>query len=163
MSFSPLDIVFIVILAIAAIRCVIKGFISEIFTFISVFGGIIAALLLYNSVSVFISKNIANSTWNSLIAFLAIFLIFYLIVKLLERIFINIIDKLSLEKLDQALGLFLGLIEGIFICVTIVLLLQIQPFFEIGELIENSFIGGIIDSILPGPETIIPAVENLHV
>lgn len=149
MNFSPLDIVFIVILAIAAIRCTFRGFVEELFTFASVFGSILAAILFHRPLAVLLNSVTGASAWNPFIAFLIIFLVLYLIIKLIERVLHNFIDKVELERLDQALGLFLGIIEGLFLIVAIVFLLKIQQFFNIGTLIEDSFIGSLIITILP--------------
>ena len=149
MNISPLDIVFFVILAVAAIRCVIKGFVEELFTFISVFGSILAAILFHRPLALLINSVIGESLWNPFIAFLVIFLIIYLITKLVEKALHNMIDRVELEKLDQSLGLFIGIIEGLFIIVAVVFILKIQNFFDADSLIEESFFGRIITSVLP--------------
>ena len=159
MSFSPLDIVFLVILAVSAIRCTIRGFVEELFTFASVFGSILAAVLFYRPLGRLVDTVIQPSVWNPFIAFLLIFLVLYLFFKLIERILHNFIDKVELERLDQSLGLFLGIIEGLFLIIAIVFLLKIQQFFNIGTLIEDSFIGKIIVSVLPDNFFRLPGVS----
>ncbi len=149
MSISPLDIVFFVILAVAAIRCVVRGFVEELFTFISVFGSILAAILFHHPLALLINSVIGESVWNPFIAFLLVFLVIYLITKLIEKALHEMIDKVQLEKLDQSLGLFIGIIEGLFIIVAVVFILKIQNFFDAETLIEESFFGKIITSILP--------------
>lgn len=149
MSISPLDIVFFVIIAVASIRCVIRGFVEELFTFISVFGSILAAILLHRPLALLINSVIDESVWNPFIAFLLIFLLVYLIAKLIEKVLHNLIDNVELEKLDQSLGLFIGIIEGLFIVVAIVFILKIQNFYDAETLIQESFFGRIITSILP--------------
>ena len=53
------------------------------------------------------------------------------------------------EKLDQALGFFLGLIEGFLLIVILVFLLKAQPVFSVEHLMENSFAASIADKIIP--------------
>lgn len=161
MSISPLDILFIAIFLIASIRCIIRGFVAEILTFASVFGGIIASLIFHKMLGNLFNDIFGVSAWNPFIAFLVIFLVVYLIFKLLEKVLHDAVEKVELEKLDQSLGLFLGIVEGLFLIIAIIFLLKIQPFFEVGTLVEDSFFGGIITSILPENFFILPESNSV--
>lgn len=156
MKVQPLDIVFIVILAAAAIRVAFKGFVAEIMSMAALILGIVAAIFFSKAGAVLIDTYIAYSKWNQIIAFLVIFIVVYLLTKLLEGIIHRLLDKIHLEKLDKALGFFLGLAEGLIVIVFIVYLLKVQPIFDTVELLENSFVAGIVLDIVP---IAVPSIE----
>ena len=145
----PMDIVFAVIILVAAVRCTFKGFIAEIMTMASIILAIGAALLFSGLLSGYLESIMGESVWNGVISFLIIFLVVYLIVKLLEGSLHKLIEKIELEKLDQALGFFLGVIEGILVITVFVLVLDIQPFFDTVALLKESFIASLLLKVLP--------------
>lgn len=149
MNIVAFDIVSLIILLILAIRVTFRGFVAEIMSMASVLVGIIIAVIFTHPVSLLLQGYIGESFWNTVIAFLGLFLISYLIIKLFESSLNSLIEKVQLEKLDQSLGFFLGLIEGFLFVVILVFVLRAQPFFEIDKLLENSFSASIADKIIP--------------
>lgn len=149
MNIVAFDIVSLIILLILAIRVTFRGFVAEIMSMASVLVGIIIAVIFTHPVSLLLRGYIGESLWNTVIAFLGLFLISYLIIKLFESSLNSLIEKVQLEKLDQSLGFFLGLIEGFLFVVILVFVLRAQSFFEIDKLLENSFSASIADKIIP--------------
>ncbi|MCK5199089.1 MAG: CvpA family protein [Spirochaetales bacterium] len=149
MNIVAFDIVSIIILLILAVRGTFRGFIAEIMSMASVLVGIIIAVIFTHPVSILLQEYIGESFWNTVIAFLGLFLISYLIIKIFESSLNSLIEKVQLEKLDQSLGFFLGLIEGFLFIVILVFVLRAQPLFEIEKLFENSFSASIADKIIP--------------
>ncbi|MEW5815723.1 MAG: CvpA family protein [Spirochaetota bacterium] len=149
MKIPPIDIFFGAILVIAAIRCAVRGFVTEIMSMAAVILGIGGAVLFSGSGGRIVERYFKLSNWNQIIAFLAIFLIIYLIVKIFEKAISGFIEHLNLGSLDQALGLFLGLIEGFLVITVIILIVEIQPFFDAGTILNQSFFSRIILSVLP--------------
>lgn len=149
MNIVAFDIVSLIILLILAIRVTFRGFVAEIMSMASVLVGIIIAVIFTHPVSLLLQGYIGESFWNTVIAFLGLFLISYLIIKLFESSLNSLIEKVQLEKLDQSLGFFLGLIEGFLFVVILVFILRVQPFFEIDKFLENSFSASIADKIIP--------------
>lgn len=144
MSLTPIDYVFLAIILIAVIRCAIRGFVAEILSMAALILGIGFAVFFSSSATAIVENYIGESFWSPIIAFLAIFLVVYLVVKILQGLLSRVIEKIHLDKLDRSLGLFLGLLEGIIVITLIVFILQVQPFFNTQELLENGFITGII-------------------
>lgn len=140
MPFAPIDYVFFAIIIIAAIRCAIRGFVSEILSMAALILGIGCAVLFSAPAGRVVESYIGESVWTQIIAFLIIFISVYLVVKLLEGLLARLVDKINLDKLDRSLGLFLGLLEGCIVVVAIVFILQVQPFFNTQKILE----GGII-------------------
>jgi membrane protein required for colicin V production len=149
MNIVAFDIVSIIILLIIAIRATFRGFVAEIMSMASIIVGIAIAVIFTHPVSVILQGYIGESFWNTIIAFLGLFLISYLLIKIFENSLNTLIEKVQLEKLDQALGFFLGLIEGFLLIVILVFLLKAQPVFSVEHLMENSFAASIADKIIP--------------
>lgn len=147
-SFNHFDIVLGLIILILMVRGAFKGFITEVLSFAALILGIGAAVIFGGLLSNLITNIFGDSIWSPVIAFLGIFIIVYLIVKLLEGAIQKGIEKLNLQKLDRVMGFLLGLIEGILIVSCIVLIVSLQPFVDVDEMVENSLFARIILPIL---------------
>jgi membrane protein required for colicin V production len=149
MDIAAFDIVSIIIILILSVRATFRGFIVEIMSMASIIVGISIAVIFTRPVSVLLQNYIGNSFWNVIIAFLGLFLISYLIIKVFENSLNALIEKVQLEKLDQSLGFFLGLIEGFLLLVIIVFALKAQTLFDVTALFDNSISSLIADKIIP--------------
>lgn len=157
----PIDIFFIIIILFFTIRCIIKGFITELMSVASVVGGITAGFFFSPALSAAIDKYIGISGWNRLISFLVIFLTVYIVLKLIERGFYSLIERVSLERLDRSLGLFLGLFEGIMIVFIIIIVIDVQPVFPSEKILSGSLIAEYARKIIiliPEPNTFPPLI-----
>ncbi len=164
MELNVIDIVSIVIIVIAAIRCTFRGFIAEAFSMAAIIVGGLAAVFFSKAGALLIESYFGYSVWNQIIAFLVIFLVVYLVVKLLQGIILRILEKIHLQRLDKALGLFLGIVEGLFVVVIIVYVLEVQPLFDVETLLSESFLARTIIDLVPivTPETA-PVLQNTNV
>ena len=149
MNIASFDIVSLIILFILAIRATFRGFLTEIMSMASIIVGIIIAVVFTRPVSELLQSYIGNSFWNMIIAFLGLFLVSYLLIKIFENSLNTLIEKVQLEKLDQSLGFFLGLIEGFLLIVIVVFLLQTQQIFDVKNLFVNSYASSIAEKIIP--------------
>lgn len=149
MNIAAFDIVSLIILFILAIRATFRGFLTEVMSMASVIVGITIAVIFTRPVSLLLQDYIGNSFWNMIIAFLGLFLISYIIIKIFESSLNTLIEKIQLEKLDQSLGFFLGLIEGFLLIVILVFALQAQQFFDVSDLFTNSYASSIAEKIIP--------------
>jgi membrane protein required for colicin V production len=152
MSFEAIDIIFAILIMILAVRGAIRGFVAEFGSVAALFLGLGGAIALYKSVAALIGKWFGVSLWNPLIGFLVVFLLIYLVVKLLERLLAALFDKLDLERLDRAIGLFLGLAEGLLLAGVLLFLLNWQPFFDTRGLLRDSLFARFLSPLLPSPE-----------
>lgn len=146
---SPLDIVLMVLIGAAAIRCAFKGFISEFMSFAALILGIVAAVFFSSAGAVLIDTYVGFSNWNQIIAFLIIFIVVYLLVKLFEGLLHRIFEKIHLDRLDRVLGFFLGLVEGGLAVMLLVYLMRVQPIFDLQPLLEESVIARFVLEIIP--------------
>lgn len=149
MNIAAFDIVSVILVFILAVRATYRGFMTEIMSMASIIVGIIIAVVFTRPVSLLLQDYIGNSFWNMVIAFLGLFLVSYLIIKIFENSLNTLIEKVQLEKLDQSLGFFLGLIEGFLLIVILVFALKTQQIFDISELFTNSYTFMIADKIIP--------------
>jgi membrane protein required for colicin V production len=152
MSFAAIDFVFAVLIVVLAVRGAIRGFVAEFGSVAALFLGLGGAIALYKSVATLLGKWFGTSLWNPLIAFLVVFLLIYLVVKVLERLLAALFDKLELERLDRAIGLFLGLAEGLLLAGVILFLLNWQPFYDTRGLLRDSLFARFLSPLLPSSE-----------
>jgi membrane protein required for colicin V production len=151
-SITAIDIVFALLILVLAVRGAIRGFVAEFGSVAALFLGLGGAIALYKSVAVLLDKWFGTSLWNPLIAFLVVFLLIYLVVKTLERLLEALFDRLDLERLDRAIGLFLGLAEGLLLVGVLLFLLSWQPFFDTRGLLRDSLFARFLAPLLPSPE-----------
>jgi membrane protein required for colicin V production len=65
------------------------------------------------------------------------------------------VERINLESLDRALGFFLGLAEGILVVFILILLIQLQPLFEAGDILAESVFARLLTPLLPYAQRII--------
>lgn len=154
MGFAAIDIVFLVLIVVLAIRGAIRGFVTEIGSVAALVVGLGGAILFYKPLAALIGRLFGISMWNPLIAFLILFLVLYMVIKLLEHLLHAMFDKLNLERLDRAIGFFLGLAEGLLAVCVLLFLLNWQPLFDARKLLEHSLFARVLSPILPSPQRI---------
>jgi len=149
MDFAGIDVVFAIIVVILAFRAAIRGFVKELLGTAALFLGIIIAVLFSGLVAQVIEEYMGPTIWSQIIAFLGLFLVVYLVVKIFEGALNRLIEKIHLDQLDHALGFFLGIVEGLVVTFVLLLLIQIQPFFEPDALIAGSLFARIMLPFMP--------------
>ncbi len=149
MELAAIDFVFAIIVVILALRAAIRGFVKELLGTAALVLGIVAAVLFSGLASGLIDDLIGPSVWSQVIAFLGIFLIVYLVMKIFESALNRLIERVRMDQLDHALGLFLGIVEGLAVVFVVLLLIQIQPFFEPESLMAGSLFGRVLVPFLP--------------
>ena len=149
MNIPAIDMVFIILILIAVLRGAFRGFVREIMAVSSVLLGILLAVLFSGLLAMYLTPLMGETVWNQVVAFLLIFIVVYLVVKLFEAGLNSLIVKINLENLDRALGIFLGLIEGVLLVFLVLFGLQIQPFFATGSLTEGSLFYQFMSPFFP--------------
>ena len=149
MHIVAFDVVSLVIILFLAVRAVFRGFVEEFLSIASVFIGLGIAVIFTGKASVVVNKYVDSTFWSPVIAFLILFLLTYIIVKIFENALHSLIEKVHLEKLDQALGFFTGILEGLLVVVILVFILEIQPFFSVDGLFDGSIAYKAADRIIP--------------
>ena len=154
MMFEVVDIVFALLILIAAIRGAFRGFVTEVGSMAALILSFACAIIFYKPVAQILEKQFGHSLWNPLISFLILFLLVYLLVKLVQRMLQNVIDRLNLDRLDSAMGFFLGITEGLLVVGVALFIINWQPFFDPKSLLGSSFFARMLFPVLPSPERI---------
>jgi membrane protein required for colicin V production len=152
MGMASIDVVFMVIIAISALRCAVRGFISELLSVAALIFGLLAALLFFRQGAVLVRAWFLPDARiiPEIIAFIAFFLIVYITVKIIEMTLKSIIEGIKLGGLDRLLGFVLGFVEGLIIVCLLLFLISIQPFFKADSMLEDSFFAKILLPVIVG-------------
>ncbi|MDC7125398.1 MAG: CvpA family protein [Spirochaetales bacterium] len=157
-----IDLFFTAIVLFMTIKAIIKGFVSEVMGIASIGAGLILGVLFSPLLGSFIETQFGITNWSQVIAFLVIFLVCYLLTKIFENGITALINKIHLNKLDRALGMFFGILEGLVIIIIIIFIIQVQPFFDTTNIEHNSFYIQMLHQFMPDGEQVLDeAIKNV--
>jgi membrane protein required for colicin V production len=149
MGFEAIDVFFLIIVIFTSIRAGIRGFVRELMSMAALIVGIAVAVVFSGVVAVQLEVYLGDSIWNQIIAFLGLFLLTYLLLKVFEGALRALVERIHADNLDHALGFFLGIAEGLIIVFVLLLLIQIQPFFDLEAAVDASVFALILKPLLP--------------
>jgi membrane protein required for colicin V production len=151
---AVIDIIFIALAIILTIRCALRGFIGELMSMAATVLGLLAALFFYKNGGAFIRTQFmpGMKIIPEILAFIALFLIVFILIKILESILKEIIEGIKLGGADRFLGLIFGLAEGIIVISLILFVLTIQPLFDPGPILRESFFADLLLPLITGGE-----------
>jgi membrane protein required for colicin V production len=69
--------------------------------------------------------------------------------KVFEGALYRLVDNIHLEKMDQALGFFLGTVEGVLLLTLLIFLMRIQPVFDPEPIFSRSIIVPVLERLIP--------------
>jgi membrane protein required for colicin V production len=128
---NGLDWVFVVVLALLGVRCMVKGFAAELFSMAALIVGVLAALFLYRPAgALFVSWGLSPkpTALPEVLGFVVAFLAAFLATKLLGRLISEGVEASELGGLDRALGLLLGVAEGLLlVCLILLAMSLLEP------------------------------------
>jgi membrane protein required for colicin V production len=146
MSFSVLDVVFMILVFILSLRCFFRGFITEFISMASLVLGLLAAFLFHKPASAFVMEKWLpdNAVPADVIAIAALFIIVFIVIKILGHFMRNFVSAVKLGGIDRFIGFAFGFAEGVLLVTLIVWVISIQPFFDPRPLLESSVIAQIL-------------------
>jgi len=155
---STIDWIFSALVIILAARCFVRGVVHEVLSVASIAVGILAGLLLSNTVIAAILPKIGAQALpyqaQYIIAFLLCFIVGFILMKIIERMLREGLEASSLDIFDRVLGLVLGVAEGFIVVGLFIVILQIQPLVDMKTVLEKSLyvklLGPIIAPALGG-------------
>lgn len=163
---TTIDWIFSAVVIILAARCFVRGFVHEVLSVASIAVGILAGLLLSNTIITQLLPKVGASALpyqvQYIIAFLVCFVAGFLIMKVIERMLREGLEASSLDIFDRILGLVLGVAEGFIVVGLFIVILQIQPLIDVSSLLTNSLYVKLIGPII-GPAlgtSITPMMKN---
>jgi membrane protein required for colicin V production len=141
MGLAVIDIVFLVIIMIFALRCALRGIISELMSVAALVLGLLAAIFFFRKTAELIRGRFIPDVkiLPEIVSFALVFFIIFAVIKILETILKGIVEGIKLGGPDRFLGFFLGLAEGLIIICLLLFIISVQPFVEPELVLENSF------------------------
>jgi membrane protein required for colicin V production len=159
----PVDIAFIVLTLLIAIRAAMDGFVKEIGRRAALILGIILGGLFFDEGGVYLRGKIEavrNVKYAAeVLAFVIIFFIVFVIIHFVLGILKDIINRIeALKALDHLLGFIFGIVESIALIIIILIVINIQPLFDKNIVISGSVFARFL---LPHAENFRRAVESI--
>ncbi|MCQ2576893.1 MAG: CvpA family protein [Treponema sp.] len=133
------DIFIIVIILVFGLIGTAKGFLKEIFGKASLLFSILGGLAFYPKLNPYLAPYIKNELFCNIVCFLLIFVIIFLVIMIVHAIVDRIFSGQIFKGLDRALGFLLGLVEGAFVCIVLIMLLQLCSFIDTKAIFHDSF------------------------
>ena len=155
MNFTVMDIVFIVLIGLFAVRCYLKGFVSELLSMAGFALGILAALFFYKNGADFLRDRFwpGLRTIPEILSFIFLFIFVLIVVKLLAIMLKGIIDGIRLGGADRTLGIIFGIAEGIAVVSLVLFLIRVQPLFDPSAILSDSFFANLLLPLITGHES----------
>ncbi len=162
MNIPMIDLVFTVIIVVFAILGLVKGFVNVVFSWAAPILSIWAGMLFYRNGAVILKKYVSSESAALLFSFLLIFVITFVLVKIAQLMAGNIFKGLLFSQLNHFLGFVIGIVEGLAITILILIVLAVQPWFDVTELLMNSLFFHLFHGIISIPaESVSSALVDL--
>lgn len=151
MTFTFIDIVFLIIILAFALTAALHGLIKEVFGKIAVIAGLYVAFFFCGALAPSLSGVVNNPTVDIVLAFVLLFIATFIFVKIIQIVLQKIFSGEILGSLDHMLGFAFGAVEGILVVSCVLILMKAQIWFDFSSLTENSTIYRILSPFLEKP------------
>lgn len=151
MTFTFIDVVFLLIIAFFAFMALIHGLIKELFGKVAVIVGVVSGFYFCGMLAPHIEKIIKIPVVDIVLAFLLVFITAFLIVKIIQIVLEKTFDNEITGSLNKVLGFFFGIFEGLLVVSCILILLRAQIWFDINSLTDSSTIYKFLRPCLETP------------
>ncbi len=167
---SPLDWIFIIIIILLGVRCLARGFVTELMSFASWVTGIGLALVLYKQGGRLLIETYPKVPLPEAVSFIAVFLIGFVLTRIIAQAIGQGLEAAHLEAVDKILGFLFGIFEGLVVVSLLLLLLDvINPLIDTGALLASSRFSQIllplikptIQKVLPKALKTVPSAAGL--
>jgi membrane protein required for colicin V production len=152
MGLAVIDIVFLVLIAISALRCALRGIVSELMSMAALVLGLLAAIFTFRKTAELIRGKFVPDVkaLPEIISFVAVFLIVFAVIKICETVLKDIIERIQLGGVDRFFGFFLGVAEGLVVVCLLLFLITIQPFVESDLILGSSYFANLLMPFIIG-------------
>ncbi|MDR1931206.1 MAG: CvpA family protein [Spirochaetales bacterium] len=148
MEWNSLDIVFAIIALFMLLRGLLRGALAEFFSVGAIAAGIAAAVIFSAPAGAAVEAYLGARGWGRVIAFMGIFLVTYVLAKIMEKLLRGFVNNVNLQNLDKALGIFLGLLEGIILVSLVIFALRLQPLFDVKSILAGSLCVRMLEPLM---------------
>jgi len=152
MGLTAIDIVFLVVIAISALRCGLRGIVSELMSMAALVLGLLGAIFTFRKTAELLrGKFIPDvKALPEIIAFVAVFLTIFAVIKIIETVLKDIIERIQLGGPDRFFGFLLGIAEGLVVVCLLLFLINIQPFVKPALILEGSLFAELLMPFIIG-------------
>lgn len=148
MAFTIIDVIFLLVVLILCIRAAAKGFLDEVFGLGTFIVGAYFSVYLMPFLKPYLASCM-NETLAAVLSFLILFIAIFLIMKIIQHALKSIFSGAILKSLDHGLGFILGIAEGIFCIILILVVMEVlQPWIDTKSLRESSFLYNAFDKFV---------------
>ena len=127
MTFTPPDILILIILGFFTFSGFQNGFIKEAARIMGMVGGFFAAHNFHDELIPFLEIYIINPNVLTVVSYLGVFCISLVLINTLAMVLQKFFELILLGWLNRLLGTLLGLIKGILVVSIIIFILEIAP------------------------------------
>lgn len=119
---TAFDYAVLVIVGLSVIVSVWRGAVREVLALVSWVAAFLAAQAYAGAVSTYLPESVSNASLRLLVGFVSVFLVVLLLAALLAITFSKLVRSVGLGPVDRGLGAIFGLLRGILVVLTLVLL-----------------------------------------
>lgn len=160
MNITILDVILLGIGLTIIIKVSFKGFIAEFFSMAAFLIGVAVAFRFYRLAAVQMRISGLPPVAIRIIAFFALFISVFLAIKLIEKFAAAIFENEILRSLDHALGFFLGIFEAYIIVLIVLVILELQPFVSLNEMLHHSIIAQLMAPLPIDSDRFLQVLQN---
>jgi membrane protein required for colicin V production len=157
---SAIDIIILVLLALAAFTGFRRGFVLEI---AGIFGAVVAlavARLEYADVRTFLEQFAPRSPWLTIVAYLLVFLALWGAITIVARKIRSLVRLMMLGWLDRLGGAVIGLVQGALLVELLLYFTRRVPNGDLRQLANHSALAPVFLSIMPLLNHVLPHVPR---
>jgi len=152
-----LDVLIVVIVALAAFSSMRAGFMRQALAIIGLVAGVYVALTHQATVAQLLQEWIPNPTLGSVVAFILLLIGVWVAFALLAGIAHGAMNTSGLAWVDHAVGMLAGLLAGLFFCVCVLALFSRVPVPVIRDAMGQSLLAPLIFQLLPHLRQLLPS------
>lgn len=145
---SIMDWIFTGIIILLAARCFVRGFVQEVLSVASYGVGLLSGLLFSNALIDVAVKKLGiqgiPASVEYVVAFIVCFVLGFLLMKIVEKLIREGLEAANLDIFDRVLGLVLGIGEGLLVVALALVIMDLQPFFNLDALLAESLYAGTL-------------------
>ena len=148
-----IDLVFFVVVASFAVIACVKGFVDELFDRGAPLIAVWAAIFGYKMLAVKLLPYVRFPVLANVFGFLLVFILVFLIVKVIQQVVGKIFEGKILGQLNRLLGFAFGVVEGLAVVALVLILLTVQPWFNVSPILSGSIFYRMFQmflTVLPG-------------
>jgi len=149
MTFEVLDIIALIVLLVAALRAMFKGFVKEFMAKAGILIGFLGALMFSSLLAGYLDDRFALGNWSNIISFILLFAAGFLLSQIAASTVRSVLEGLHLAFLDNILGFLLGLLEGAVLISFAVYILRLQTVLDVEMFLTHSRVVEFLEPIAP--------------